>query len=63
MTRYRKKRKDVYFATYTGKHTDIKVSGIGRVYIGKEFEVQDKKIYFALKNDPNFSTRIGYVYK
>jgi len=57
------KKTEVYYATYTGKHRDIKISGVGRIYIGKEFEVQDKKIYFALKLDPNFKTRIGYVYK
>ena len=57
------KKTDVYYATYTGKQKDIRISGIGRVYIGKEFKVQDKEIYFALKNDPNFTTRIGFVYK
>ena len=29
----------------------------------KEFEVQDKEIYFALKLNPDFKKRVGCVYK
>lgn len=63
MPKYGSKKCDVYYATYIGKHKKISISGIGEIKIGKEFKIENKEIFYAMKLDPNFKTRIGYVYK
>lgn len=58
-----KKRVYIYYATYIGTQKNIKITGVGKVYIGKEFKVPNKKIWFGLDIDPNFKTRKGYSYE
>lgn len=57
----KKKRKEIFLAKYIGTAKNIKLSGIGKIYIGKEFEVSEK-IVNALKLDRNFEVRTIYKY-
>lgn len=57
----KRERVYTYFAKYIGKHKDIRLSGIGRIYIGKEFEVSEN-VANALRLDENFEVRKSYTY-
>ena len=59
----KKKKIVVYYATYTGRHKGIGLPGIGKFCAGKEVKVRNKEIYDTLEKDPNFITRMGFVYK
>ena len=56
-----RKRVYYYFATYNGEQKDIRLSGVGRIHPGIEFEVR-KRIFNTLNQDPNFNTRKGFKY-
>lgn len=57
----KKKRVYTYLAKYTGTAKNIRLSGIGRIYIGKEFEVSEN-VANALRLDENFEVRKSYTY-
>ena len=57
----KRKRKQIFLAKYIGTAENISLSGIGKIYIGKEFEVSEK-IVNALKLDKNFEVRTIYKY-
>jgi len=56
-----KRRVTKFFVTYVGNQKHISLTGIGRVYIGKEFEVTEGQ-YNSLELDSNFKTRKGWTY-
>jgi len=57
----KRKRKQIFLAKYIGTAKNIRLSGIGRIYIGKEFEVSEK-IANALGFDENFKVKTIYKY-
>ena len=57
-----RKRMKKYFAVYKGTAKNIRLSGVGKIYIGKEFEVSEK-IGLTLMNDPNFEVKTRYKYE
>jgi len=62
MVRKRRRRIKRYFVTYIGRQKNIRLSGVGRVHIGKEFEVSEK-IANALRSSKNWKIREGYGYE
>jgi len=58
----KRKRVKKFYAVYLGKHKHISLSGIGRIYIGKEFEVSESQ-YNTLNQDENFKVKMTNKYE
>lgn len=53
------KKIGVFMAVYTGTARNIRISGVGRIHPGKEFEVSEK-IAKSLRLDDSFKVRLSY---
>jgi len=59
--RHKRKRVIKYFATYTGNHEDIRLSGVGRIKQGQPFEVSEK-VAKTLEQSKDFTIERKIVY-